>query len=89
MIVDEVSYERLTVGTAYRLQGTLMHKDSGEPVTDPESGEAVTSELTFTPEGSRNGSVTVQFSFNALSLAGEDVVVFEELTYADSGEAVA
>lgn len=89
VIVDEVSYERLTIGTAYRLQGTLMHKDSGEPVTDPESGEAVTSELTFTPEGSRNGSVTMQFSLNALSLAGEDVVVFEELTYADSGEAVA
>ena len=45
-------------------------------------GETVTSELTFTPE-STEGTVDVEFTFNATEAAGKTLVVFESLYYGE------
>ena len=76
-IVDTVEYSNLTKGEEYLLKGTLMNKATGEPVKD-QDGNPVTVEKTFTAK-KVNGSVEMEFTFDASSLAGADVVVFEEL----------
>lgn len=75
-VVDTVSYEGLTPGLEYELRGTLMDKETGEPVDV--GGETVTSSTTFKALDTY-GSAEVTFSFDAYGLAGRSVVVFEEL----------
>ncbi len=77
-IVDTVHYENLKFGGAYTLTGTLMVKSTGEPLLDAE-GNPVTATKEFTAENT-NGSVDVEFTFDASLLAGEDVVAFESLS---------
>ena len=74
-IIDTVKYKNFTPGKAYRLVGTLMDKDTGEPVLV--SGKPVTSEKEFTPKD-EDGTVDVTFTFDGSSLSGTDVVVFEK-----------
>ncbi len=74
-IIDTVKYKNFTPGKAYRLVGTLMDKDTGEPVLV--SGKPVTSEKEFTPRD-EDGTVDVTFTFDGSSLSGTDVVVFEK-----------
>ena len=76
-IVDTVYYENLEFGGTYTLTGTLMVKSTGEPLLDAE-GNPVTATKEFTAENT-NGSVDVEFTFDASLLAGEDVVAFESL----------
>ena len=75
-IVDTVSYHNLIVGKEYTVKGVLMNKGTGKPVRDGLS--AVTSEKTFTAE-KKDGTVEMQFTFDAEKLQGDDVVVFEDL----------
>ena len=75
-IRDTVSYEKLLPGTEYTLKGTLMVKNTGEPLTV--NGEEVTAEKTFTPDNSE-GEEELDFNFDASGLAGSELVVFEEL----------
>ena len=75
-IVDTVAYTGLQPGQEYTLKGQLMDKATGEVVQV--DGQAITAETTFTPE-SADGSVTATFTFNAISLKGKSVVVFESL----------
>ena len=77
-IVDTVHYENLEFGGAYTLTGTLMVKSTGEPLLDAE-GNPVTVTKEFTADNT-NGSVDVEFTFDASLLAGEDVVAFESLS---------
>lgn len=84
-IVDVVSYSNLTPGAHYRVQGVLMDKETGEPVTA--NGRTVTAETEFVAER-ESGTVEVTFSFDASEWKGGDVVVFEELYRALDGESL-
>lgn len=76
-IVDTVTYSNLVPGKEYTVSGTLMVKSTGEPLLDAD-GNPVTGSTTFTPEA-EFGTVNVTFTFDASALAGESVVVFEDL----------
>ena len=76
-IVDTVYYENLEFGGTYTLIGTLMVKSTGELLFDAE-GNPVTATKEFTANNT-NGSVDIEFTFDASLLAGEDVVAFESL----------
>ena len=76
-IVDTVYYENLEFGGTYTLTGTLMVKSTGELLLDAE-GNPVTATKEFTANNT-NGSVDIEFTFDASLLAGEDVVAFESL----------
>lgn len=75
-IVDRVSYRGLTVGKVYSVSGVLMDKKTGEPLLV--DGKKITSEKEFTAE-TAEGTVDLEFVLNASALAGETVVVFEDL----------
>ena len=78
VITDEVKYEGLIPGKEYTLHATLMDKKTGEPLKVADKG--VTAELKFTPN-SESGTVSINLGeFNATSLDGHTLVVFEELT---------
>ena len=81
-IIDTVSYKDLVTGLTYRVVGTLMDKETGKEVLI--DGKPVISEATFKPENSE-GTVEVTFTFDATSLSGHDVVVFEKL-YVSTGD---
>ena len=78
VITDEVKYEGLIPGKEYTLHATLMDKKTGEPLKVADKG--VTAELKFTPN-SESGTVSINLGeFDATSLDGHTLVVFEELT---------
>lgn len=79
-LTDTVSYENLVAGEKYRLTGTLMDQETGEPILV--DGKEVTGETEFTAEESSD-TVEVVFSFDGSTLAGKTVVVFEKLWYGD------
>ena len=75
-ILDEVTYRNLIPGCTYTVTGTLMDKESGKPVTA--GGKTVTETREFTAE-TADGSVIVEFTFDARELAGRSVVAFEKV----------
>ena len=78
VITDEVKYEGLIPGKEYTLHATLMDKKTGEPLKVADKG--VNAELKFTPN-SESGTVSIDLGeFDATSLDGHTLVVFEELT---------
>ena len=77
-IVDTVTYENLVVGEEYTLTGTLMDKETGKPVLV--DGKEITATKTFVAK-EKSGSVEVEFVFNAMTLEGKVLVVFESLEY--------
>ena len=78
VITDEVKYEGLIPGKEYTLHATLMDKKTGEPLKVADKG--VSAELKFTPN-SESGTVSIDLGeFDATSLDGHTLVVFEELT---------
>ena len=76
VIIDTVSYEGLEIGREYTMQGTLVDKETGEPILV--DGEVVIAEETFAAE-TQEGSVDITFTFNASALAGKSLVAFEKL----------
>ncbi len=78
-IEDEVSYTNLVPHKSYELNGTLMLKETGEPLTN-EAGIPITAKQTFTPEAP-NGSISLVFTFDAALLAGKTLVAFETLSH--------
>lgn len=83
VITDRVAYEGLIPGKEYTLKATLMDKETGEALSIDD--QHVTAELKFTPN-SQNGTVDIDLGkFDATSLDGHDLVVFEEL-YKQTGE---
>lgn len=83
-ITDTVSYEGLTPGTEYVATGTihLVNPDGTDGGTLKDSdGDDVTASTTFTPE-TADGTVDVEFAFDASGLAGRKVVAFEDLSTA-------
>lgn len=81
VLVDTVSYTNLVTGKTYRLEGTLMNKTTGKPVTV--NGEAVTAETAFTAENAE-GTAEVTFTFDGTEAGLEKknaLVAFEILYY--------
>lgn len=77
-LLDAVSYRNLKAGERYTLTGTVMSKQTGEPLIGSD-GDAVASICEFVPEAG-DGTATVTFSVDALGLAeGDQLVVFERL----------
>ena len=81
-ITDTVSYEGLTPGTEYVATGTihLVNPDGtdGGALKDAD-GDDVTAFTTFTPDAA-DGTVDVEFAFDASKLAGKTVVAFEDVS---------
>ena len=77
-IIDTVSYSSLLPGKEYTVTGTLMNKETGEPVLL--NGAPITASTIFTAETSE-GSVEIVFEFDASVIAGTTVVAFESMEY--------
>lgn len=84
-IEDVVHYSNLISGREYTLSGVLMVKRTGKPLLDM-AGNEIVSTTTFTAE-KESGDVSLIYTFDSRLLAGQTVVVFEDL-YLD-GEKVA
>lgn len=84
-IEDVVHYGNLIPGREYEVSGVLMLKSTGQPLLD-KNGNQITANKTFTAE-KESGDVTLVYTFDSRLLAGQTVVVFEDL-YLD-GEKVA
>lgn len=84
-IVDRIKYSNiLRGGYTYEMVGYLMDKETGKPVMI--DGKEVTVSKAFT-SNKTNGSIEMEFNFDATSMQGKDVVVFEELYF--DGELIA
>ena len=82
-IKDTVEYKHLIPNTEYVIKGTLMDKATGKPFMV--KGKEVTSTVKFTPDKA-NGTVEVEFTFDASNIKkSTDLVVFESL-YRDNVE---
>ena len=80
-IIDTVYYWNLIVGKKYTVKGVLMNQATGEEQLDA-NGKKVTAEKTFTAE-TTEGTVELTFTFDGSLLAGETVIVFEDLYHND------
>ena len=83
-IIDTVSYH-LVPGKEYKLTGTLMDKETKEPLLVDE--KPVTSELTFTPKETE-GTIELPFTFDASTLTGKTLVAFESVSCEEKEVAV-
>lgn len=82
-IKDTVEYKHLVPNTEYVIKGTLMDKSTCQPFMV--KGKEVTSTVKFTPDKA-NGTVEVEFTFDASNIKkSTDLVVFESL-YRDNVE---
>lgn len=75
-IVDEVAYKNLIPGEEYTIKGILMDKATGKAFLDGE--KEVTAEKTFIPEEA-DGTVEMEFLFQAEPLKKMEIVVFEKV----------
>lgn len=80
-LADEVSYENLVAGQEYKLSGTLMDKETGQPARDAEGSE-IRGEATFTPHEA-SGTAEVTCKADLATLDGHELVFFESLTKGD------
>ncbi len=72
-----VVYKGLTPGEEYAVTGTLMDKETGEPVQL--GGKDVTATASFVPDKS-SGSVSLSFTFDGSALKGHDIVAFKTVS---------
>ena len=75
---DTIEYKNLIPDNTYRVVGTLMDRDTGEPLIV--NGQEVITEATIRPKES-SGSLEMEFVFDSTSIMGKTVVVFEELYF--------
>ena len=80
-VTDTVAYRNLVPGKEYTVRGTAVDKETGEPLTDADGNELV-STAKFTT-ASADGSVDVKFTFDGTAMAGRSVVFFENVYYTD------
>ena len=76
-IVDTVEYRQVQPGKTYTMSGVLMDKATGEAILV--DGKTVVAEAEFTPEAAE-GTVEIEFNFDARGLGTHDLVAFEQLT---------
>ena len=84
-VVDTVTYHDLLPGKEYTVEGVLMDKSTGKPLMVDD--QQVTAEARFTPN-QPDGTVELEFTFDASALEGKEVVAFETL-YKDGIEVAA
>lgn len=77
-VIDTVTYKALKPGEEHVMTGTLMNKETNEPITG-EDGKPITASTTFTPE-MEYGTVELEFTFKGKYVAGKTVVAYERLT---------
>ena len=80
-VTDTVAYRNLVPGKEYTVRGKAVDKETGEPLTDADGNELV-STAKFTA-ASADGSVDVKFTFDGTAMAGRSVVFFENVYYTD------
>ena len=80
-VTDTVAYRNLVPGKEYTVRGKALDKETGEPLTDADGNELV-STAKFTA-ASADGSVDVRFTFDGTAMAGRSVVFFENVYYTD------
>jgi len=78
-VTDTVAYEGLIPNKSYKVTGTWFDTTDNDEVHDA-SGKVVTQTVSFTPK-TADGTVDVQFTFDATNLAGHTIVCFEEIKY--------
>lgn len=76
-IADIVSYTGLMPDEEYTLTGTLVDRETGEPVRS--DGKTVTSTVAFVPDAA-DSMQEITFTFDGAELPGHAVVAFESLT---------
>ncbi|MCR4673111.1 MAG: VaFE repeat-containing surface-anchored protein [Lachnospiraceae bacterium] len=86
VIIDTCYYSAILPGTEYMLKACLMDKETGLPVT--ENGSEVTASLYFTPD-TESGEQEIRITFDAENYLTHDIVVFEYLYDAQTGELAA
>lgn len=80
-----LDYHDLLPGKEYTIEGVLMDKATGKPLMVDD--QQVTAEARFTPN-QPDGTVELEFTFDASALEGKEVVAFETL-YKDGIEVAA
>ena len=75
-VIDQVKWKNLEIGKEYEIRGTLMEKETKEPVM--QNGKEVTAKKKLIPD-TESGELWMEFTFDATGLKGEQVVVFEEV----------
>lgn len=75
-VIDTVKYSGLQPGFAYDVKGTLMDKNTNEPLLI--DGKEITGSASFTAENTM-GTVDVTFTFDASAIIGKSLVVYEDL----------
>ena len=98
VVRDVVKYQNLVIGRTYVIKGTLMNRETGNPILDDE-GELVTAEATFVAgeeeegvnkitktyeaDNEVDGEYVLEFVVDSTKLQGATVVVFEDLYHND------
>lgn len=98
-IYDDVTYENLIIGKDYKLSGVLVNQLSGDPIVDADGNNVVasvefTASATSSDEANTISSVNMDrntvsgvyrlaFEVDSALLAGQTVVVFEDLYHND------
>ena len=77
ILKDVVDYKNLIAGKTYEVKGVLMNQETGEKFLDKDGNE-ITGSASFTAQKA-DGSVDVTFTFDSSLLAGNTIVVFENL----------
>lgn len=76
-ITDTIVYDDATPGKTYTIVGTVIDKDSGEALLDPE-GNPYTVYKEFTPD-SRHGTILLEISVSRQNLGGKNLVISETI----------
>ena len=77
ILKDVVDYKNLIAGKTYEVKGVLMNQETGEKFLDKDGNE-ITGSASFTAQKA-DGSIDVTFTFDSSLLAGNTIVVFENL----------
>ena len=77
ILKDVVDYKNLIAGEKYKVKGVLMNQETGEKFLDKDGNE-ITGYAEFTAEKA-DGSIDITFTFDSSLLAGNTIVVFENL----------
>ena len=75
VLVDTVSYEGLDTSKWYVIEGTLILKDTGDPLV--ENGEEITVMSEAFRPSRPNGFVEIKFEIDTTGLEGKELVAFE------------
>lgn len=85
-VTDTVTLQGTASGKNYRVEGRIVDQETGETVTDG-AGKEITAAVDFTGKaGGQN--VTVNYSFDASTMAGGKYVVFESVYLMDGEEKI-